>query len=293
MHGIEMRMVTPALIHMLKHQSNRTGKRPPFTQQEWRQLYLFMRTWVKSSKTKKGARERQLIRDYTLIMCNSGLRKGEARYLKWRDLRIYENQHGRWALLNVTGKTGERTVVCQPNTERYFNRMQKRGHNLEPNDYIFCHEDGEPIEYVRGFDIMLKDAGMTEALLKCLRKSTKQQAIKDFIEYYGNVAMTTKGAQYFDAKREWTDAFKVEVIKASLNWEDFKVAAALDGTSGDDSLDPLLSVVEARLGDLIVPMNNTSGELRIDTVQPMEVELRARRGADTSVLFEVEAEPIA
>ena len=39
--------------------------------------------------------------------------------------------------------------------------MQKRGHNLEPNDYIFCHEDGEPIEYVRGFDIMLKDAGMT------------------------------------------------------------------------------------------------------------------------------------
>ena len=161
MHGIEMRMVTPALIHMLKHQPSRTGKRPPFTQQEWRQLYLFMRSWVKSSKTKKGARERQLIRDYTLIMCNSGLRKGEARYLKWRDLRIYENQHGRWALLNVTGKTGERTVVCQPNTERYFNRMQKRGHNLEPNDYIFCHEDGEPIEYVRGFDIMLKDAGMT------------------------------------------------------------------------------------------------------------------------------------
>lgn len=88
--------------------------------------------------------------------------------------------------------------------------------------------------------IELKDAGMTEALLKCLRKSTKQQAIKDFIEYYGNVAMTTKGAQYFDAKREWTDAFKVEVIKASLNWEDFKVAAA------PDALD-----LEAKLASLV------------------------------------------
>lgn len=73
--------------------------------------------------------------------------------------------------------------------------------------------------------IELKDAGMTEALLKCLRKSTKQSAIKDFIEFYGNIAMTSKGAQYFDAKREWTDDYKKEVIKASLTWEDFKVAS--------------------------------------------------------------------
>lgn len=74
--------------------------------------------------------------------------------------------------------------------------------------------------------IELKDAGMTEALLKCLRKSTKQSAIKDFIEFYGNIAMTAKGAQYFDAKREWTEDYKKEVIKASITWEDFKVEAA-------------------------------------------------------------------
>jgi hypothetical protein len=70
--------------------------------------------------------------------------------------------------------------------------------------------------------IVLKDAGMTEGLLKCLRKSTKQQGIKAFIEHFGNVAFTSKGVQYFDAKREWTEEFKTEVIKASLAWEEFK-----------------------------------------------------------------------
>lgn len=89
--------------------------------------------------------------------------------------------------------------------------------------------------------IELKDAGMTEALLKCLRKSTKQQAIKDFIEYYGNVAMTAKGAQYFDAHKEWTDEYKVEVIKASMSWEDFKTTPA-----APDALD-----LEAKLASLV------------------------------------------
>jgi hypothetical protein len=70
--------------------------------------------------------------------------------------------------------------------------------------------------------IVLKDAGMTEALTKCLRKSTKQTGIKAFIEHFGNVAFTSKGVQYFDAKREWTEEFKTEVIKASLAWEEFK-----------------------------------------------------------------------
>lgn len=88
--------------------------------------------------------------------------------------------------------------------------------------------------------IVLKDAGMTNALLKCLRKSTKQSAIKDFIEFYGNIAMTIKEAQYFDAHKEWTPEYKLEVVKASLSWEDFKV----------DSVPEALDV-EAKLAGIV------------------------------------------
>jgi hypothetical protein len=88
--------------------------------------------------------------------------------------------------------------------------------------------------------VVMQDAGMTNALLKCLRKSTKQSAIKDFIEYYGNIAMTIKEAQYFDAKREWTDEYKLEVIKAAMSWEDFKVQPV------SEALD-----VEAKLASIV------------------------------------------
>lgn len=84
--------------------------------------------------------------------------------------------------------------------------------------------------------IVLKDAGMTEALLKCLRKSTKQTAIKDFIEHYGNVAMTSKGTQYFDAGKAWTEEYKTEVIKASISWEDFKVESAPEALDVESKL---------------------------------------------------------
>ena len=94
--------------------------------------------------------------------------------------------------------------------------------------------------------IVLKDTSLTNDLLKCLRKSMKQSAIKDFIEAYGNVAMTLKdGAQYFDAKKEWTPEYKKEVIKASLTWESFKVAKEPDAIDIEAKLIKLLKDVES------------------------------------------------
>lgn len=91
--------------------------------------------------------------------------------------------------------------------------------------------------------IVLKDAGMTEALTKCLRKSTKQTGIKAFIEHYGNVAFTSKGVQYFDAKREWTEEYKKEVIKASLAWEEFKPETALEAVDVEAKLEAIIKAV--------------------------------------------------
>ena len=89
--------------------------------------------------------------------------------------------------------------------------------------------------------IEMKDAGMTNGLLKCLRKSMKQQAVKDFIEFYGNICVPKAGdAVYFDAKREWTVDFKAELIKASINWESFK------SESAPEALD-----VEAKLASIV------------------------------------------
>jgi integrase len=160
LYGMDIGAVSQELMRALKHEKTVVNKRPAFTGQEYRQLYLFMRGWAKKSKNPRVARDRALLREYVLIMTNSGMRKGEARNLKWRDVSIYRNQHGEWVTLTVKGKTGERLVVCQPDTQQYFNRLKQRGYKTEPDDLVFCHEDGLPIENWVGFSALLKAAGL-------------------------------------------------------------------------------------------------------------------------------------
>lgn len=159
--GVEMNYVSPMSMAMLKHEPYTVSKRPIFTGQEYRKLYLFMRSWAAAPKKQKTKNERQIIRNYTLIMVNSGMRKGEARYLKWRDVTLYKTEHGEWPVLTVKGKTGERMVVCQPFAKRIFERIKERGHDIEPDDYVFCHEDGKPILHMKTFDDMLAKAGLS------------------------------------------------------------------------------------------------------------------------------------
>lgn len=71
----------------------------------------------------------------------------------------------------------------------------------------------------------------------------------------------------------------------------FSVAAALDGQSGDADLDPCLELMQARIGDRWLDLSGRSGTLTLGG-EPVEVELVARRGAETTVLFDVEADAV-
>lgn len=163
LHGIDLGVVPANLLAMLKHEKNKVNKRPAFTAEEYRTLWLYMRQWIKETNNPRVAKDRQLLRDYVLIMTNSGMRKGEARMIKWRDISTYSNQHGDWVTIQVNrGKTGQRLVVCQPGTERYFNRLKKRGHHTGPEDLVFCHEDGLPVQEWIGFTSLLKAAKLSK-----------------------------------------------------------------------------------------------------------------------------------
>lgn len=189
-HGVDMRLVNPAVLSMVKPQAGKTNKRSPFSTEEWKALQAFMPGWVASAKTVHGRRQRQLVRDYVMIMGNCGMRKGEARPLKWRDYRMYATQHGNWPILHVKGKTGERDVVCQPGTEVYLESQRKRGYHTKPDDLIFCHEDGNPIKYLKGFNNLLKAAGMEldgqqrKRTIYCLRHTYATQRLENGTNVY-------------------------------------------------------------------------------------------------------------
>ena len=160
-HGIDMGLVSPMALGFLKHEKATVEKRSAFTATEYRQLYEFMRSWVKDTNNPRVAADRQLLRNYILIMATSGMRKGEARQIRWRNISAHKTQHGEWVLVHVMeGKTGERIVVCQPGADRYFNRLRTRGHNIGPDDLVFCHADGKPVQEYMGFKPLLTAVGL-------------------------------------------------------------------------------------------------------------------------------------
>lgn len=71
-----------------------------------------------------------------------------------------------------------------------------------------------------------------------------------------------------------------------------KVAAALDGKDADPNLDSSLSLVETRLGEVLTSMVGLSGEVLLESSVPVEIDVVVRRGAETTVLFDIDAERI-
>jgi integrase len=143
--------------------------RPDFTGAEWNRLYKFMRGHVKAVKANKAHyRDRYYLQQYVLILANSGIRVGEARNLKWSDVSNTRTlKGGNRMVLNVTGKTGNREVVCNKNVESYLKRLyefrkEEFGSNPSLDEHIFAHPNGLPIKSLKkSFASLLDRSGLT------------------------------------------------------------------------------------------------------------------------------------
>ena len=121
----------------------------------------------------KTLRDRTMLRDYVLILANTGIRGGEARSLKWRDIREVRGDGTTNLVLIVSGKTGQREVVASKGeVSTYFKRLFElrceeltkiAGKATDPSadDLVFCHPDGTPIKsFKKSFASLLKSGGV-------------------------------------------------------------------------------------------------------------------------------------
>jgi integrase len=110
-----------------RYKAERKIVRPAFTIPEYVKLYTRMRKWIKETENESWRYTRELLRDYVLILANSGMRVGEANNLKDSDVVEFKDELGRKNyLFNVQGKTGKRTVVPRANAVRYIERNMRR-----------------------------------------------------------------------------------------------------------------------------------------------------------------------
>jgi len=157
-------------------------RRPTFSETEWKQIYEHLRVWVTetlvSTSGDNGGRlnragpnvlhrlQREMLRHNLLFLANSGLRPNEARQLLWRDIREEQDEDGTPALVievAPTTKTGARTVVCREGTGHYLERLKKISKHTGPDDYVFCGNDGKPVDnFNNSFKKVLSGIGLLE-----------------------------------------------------------------------------------------------------------------------------------
>ena len=111
----------------MKNKGAKGTPREAFSLSEYNSLTSFMPTWAKKGHMEKTVQMRELLRDYVLILANTGMRHGtEALNLKWRDVEWITKDGQRYIQFTINGKTGKRTLIARHNTEDYLRRIQTR-----------------------------------------------------------------------------------------------------------------------------------------------------------------------
>jgi len=111
-------------VPLMVNRGEKSERRPDFTREEYATLIRKMPSWINLGKAGKPTDMRHLMRDYVLIMANTGMRHGtEALNLKWKHVTLFEEKDLQYLEMSVSGKTGRRDIICRSGTINYLQRI--------------------------------------------------------------------------------------------------------------------------------------------------------------------------
>ena len=171
--ALELGYINNTQLPMLQNKPRDSDRRPDFTLMEYRQLYRVMRSWVKQGKSGKSRDMRMLLRDYVLILANTGMRHGtESQGLKWKHVSEFVDHQRRYLAMWVDGKTGGRELIARHNCVTYLKRIHARADDLKHltwdqlltagrDEFVFRLPDGTQSKSLhQTFEVLLTDAGL-------------------------------------------------------------------------------------------------------------------------------------
>ena len=136
--------------------------RPAIEMLEHRKIIMVMRKRIREATNPAWRYARESLRDYVLILANSGIRVGELNNLRIRDIHAFKDDKERENYrLIVRVKTGERDVIPRQGSKRYIDRVLERRklQNAKANDYLFVMYNGSKITtLIDQFKEVLKEA---------------------------------------------------------------------------------------------------------------------------------------
>lgn len=193
--------ITKSHVPMLINKKRDSSRRPDFTLDEYQTLIRKLRSFIAASRDGKSREMRELMRDYVLILANTGMREGtETANLRWKHVQMFEEDGYTYLAMHVRGKTGPREIICRSNTLTYLRRIHARSNDLNKmtfeqllkskvNKPVFRLADGTVTKNLRQtFKAFLKFCG----LLECPRTG-KDRTLYSLRHTYATFALTRHG----------------------------------------------------------------------------------------------------
>jgi integrase len=147
--------------------------RPAFPFDDYTRLYRRLQSWIRETDVPQWRYTRELLRDYVLILANSGMRVGEANNLTEGDLRQFYDLHGhRNYMLDVKGKTGKRVVVPRTCCVRPIERTLRRNAEWKARWAVMAEERrarGEIVEEQQDWFFRMADGSKVTTLIDQLQ----------------------------------------------------------------------------------------------------------------------------
>ena len=160
--AVDRNWIHSVQVPELRNKGEKGERRPYFTVKEYQSLYRFMRVWCKDTNKESSLQMRELLRDYVLILVNTGMRPGTETYnLKWKQIEEFESDGVKFLRFWVNGKTGKRELIARHNVRRYLDRIKSRFEEIKDDDYVFRLRSGKRTYSMNGtFEICLIKSGL-------------------------------------------------------------------------------------------------------------------------------------
>jgi integrase len=213
-YAVDMGYMSNAHIPKLQNEGSKSKPRPAFSKTEYKSLTSFMTSWCKKGHMQRTKDMRELLRDYVLILANTGMRHGtEALELKWKDIQWITMDKERYLQLTVDGKTGKRDLIARHNTQDYLERLQLRNDAIKKlsfdallkkrvNDYVFKLRDGTTSKHLNGtFRHLMRDSG--------LNKNGGNKTLYSLRHTYAHLAIIEENMDVFTLSKQMGTSVKM------------------------------------------------------------------------------------
>jgi len=169
--ALDNHFVVKSQLPVLRNSGKKNAVRPSFTISEYRSIVRRLRDWSKTGHTGKTRMIRELLRDYVLVLANTGIRHGtESLNIKWKHIEWFENaNHEKFLQITVNGKTGNRQLIARHSVVNHLKRIQSRFENIADmsfdelikarlDEHVFRTSDGQRTNQLdRSFNKFLRE----------------------------------------------------------------------------------------------------------------------------------------